>query len=233
MRASSTGISRESRTIDEPFGKSVADGSISGTGSCSEPLLSSKEFLTPADQLALPCTISEVRTQVDSFTNSSHPSLHWFFLRLKTSVCWKIFLSRLGIWSLALYDRWKVHIVWSSKWSCFSRRLIWSLCLPLRLLERYGLNAFYLTVLSTFFSKMEAFTLVEKGKMKMEGSAQQVSHLMHLCTLTKVHLTFWINWSRGFCKDKSHEDWPVVMILVQAPDCTFITLTELPILCSV
>lgn len=79
---------------------------------------------------------------------------------------------------------------------------------------------------------MEAFTLVEKGKMKMEGSAQQVSHLMHLCTLTKVHLTFWINRSRGFCKDKSHEDWPVVMILVQAPDCTFI-LTELPILCSV
>lgn len=61
VRASSTGISRESRTIDEPFSKSVADGSISGTGSCSEPLLSSKEFLTPADQLALPCTISEVK----------------------------------------------------------------------------------------------------------------------------------------------------------------------------
>ncbi|KAH9694079.1 protein PIN-LIKES 1 [Citrus sinensis] len=38
VRASSTGISRESRTIDEPFSKSVADGSISGTGSCSEPM---------------------------------------------------------------------------------------------------------------------------------------------------------------------------------------------------
>lgn len=64
VRASSTGSSRESKTIDDSFGKSVTDGSISGTESCSEPLLSSKEFLTPedpADQLALPCTTSEVK----------------------------------------------------------------------------------------------------------------------------------------------------------------------------
>ncbi|KAH9694080.1 protein PIN-LIKES 1 [Citrus sinensis] len=85
VRASSTGISRESRTIDEPFSKSVADGSISGTGSCSEPLLSSKEFLTPADQLALPCTISEVRTQVKgSYSMKQQVKLFFAKINLKS-----------------------------------------------------------------------------------------------------------------------------------------------------
>lgn len=79
----------------------------------------------------------------------------------------QVCVVRLGIWSLALHDRWKVHIVWSSKWSCFSRRLIWSLCLPLRLLERYGLNAFYLTALSTFYSCREREN--ENGRKRPAG----------------------------------------------------------------
>ncbi|KAJ4702358.1 putative Auxin efflux carrier family protein [Melia azedarach] len=64
VRVSSTGSIRESKTSNNPLDDSNKDTSISGMGSCSEPLLSSKEeFLIPGDhldQFALPCTRSEV-----------------------------------------------------------------------------------------------------------------------------------------------------------------------------
>ncbi|KAK1554406.1 hypothetical protein Q3G72_011674 [Acer saccharum] len=59
VRISSTG----SKITDSTTSKSIKNASVSGHGGCTEPLLSSEEFLNPedhADQLVLPCTVTEV-----------------------------------------------------------------------------------------------------------------------------------------------------------------------------